>query len=115
MLRGALHATAAPSGSLRAGFAFRRCLRGVFAFALLAPAAARAPPLARCLVLAKHCLALLRAGILEARPPIGQLGCRLAGFCAYEQEIVRGTKARMLEQAKRPRACALVEARLQRP
>src|SRR5262245_41014617 len=74
------------------------------------------PPSARRLALAhQHAGPLFLAGMLEARPPLADVALHLAALAAQPQEVVARAKARMLEQAPRPLAEALQEARLHGP
>ncbi len=80
----------------------------------LAPAPALL--LRRRLVGDQHALALVRARVAGSAPTIARLPAAHSADCrAQGEEVVRGAKARMLEQPVRALAAALQEARLQQP
>ena len=94
----------------------RRARRRRHRSRVLAPAAARAAALLRRLVGLQHRLALVRRVASWKRVHQSTSACGTSpDLAAQREEVVGGAKARVLEQAVRPRAGALLEARLQRP
>ena len=62
----------------------------------------------------RHPAALFDRHLLKARPPLGDaLRCE-PELGAQQQEVVRGTEARVLEQAQRTAPTGVLEAGLQR-
>ncbi len=62
-----------------------------------------------------HVVAQVVVGQAEFLPPVGQHLVDLADFGAQAHEVKGGAKARLLDQAKRRAAHALLEARLHHP
>src|SRR5262249_29583779 len=78
---------------------------------LSAPPPAPAPLPGRSSVARQHLLSLRFARVLEALPPVADLGRHLAALAAQLQEVVGGPESRMLKEAPRALAEALLEAR----